>query len=466
MGQCRAAIKGALAAVVLMGCSYGGVESTEAEPIGASEEALTGPALLGKVLFDHALPDTNGRSCATCHVQAEHTALRIANVEARFQAHPCDPLFHPLDADDPGAAQLTFDHLRKRGLIRITLPLAPNLDLIDDAGNVITNAARTISVWRGVPSIENTALTAPYLTDGRATSLEQQAASALHDHSQIAHPPLNATLGKIAAFEKEVFSSAGMKSVFDAIKAGQTPPDPDPPFPAGSDEAAGKALFQVACEGCHGGHRGTQITDRAAHDQLFIALNPDGTLQTTTLPDGTSVPVPLGGHDDDEFLNIGISFGAYLRQVPPELGGLPNTSGLTFPHYRLRFYTSSSRTQKLVDLPPPLFDPVTGQPMLGPNNFPQAFTVDPGRSIITGDPADYEAFDVPSLHGIANTAPYYHDNSRLDLQSVLDLYSRAILPFIPSIGLPGVVPPAGPGLPPESLTALQKAQIIAYLKKI
>jgi hypothetical protein len=28
------------------------------------------------------------------------------------------------------------------------------------------------------------------------------------------------------------------------------------------------------------------------------------------------------------------------------------------------------------------------------------------------------------------------------------------------------VPPAGPGLPPEALTALQKAQIIAYLHKI
>jgi len=29
-----------------------------------------------------------------------------------------------------------------------------------------------------------------------------------------------------------------------------------------------------------------------------------------------------------------------------------------------------------------------------------------------------------------------------------------------------VVPPAGPGLPFESLTATQKAQIIAYLQKI
>jgi cytochrome c peroxidase len=217
MAQYRASIKGALVAGVLAGCSSGGVESLSAEPLGASDEALTGPAYIGKLLFDHPLPGTNGRSCATCHV---------------------------------------------------------------------------------------------------------------------------------------------------------------------------------------------------------------------------------------------------------ELGGLPNTSGLTFPHYRLRFYTDASRSQKLVDLPPPLVDPVTGQPLLGPNNFPQAFTVDPGRSIITGDPADYEAFDVPTLHGIANTAPYFHDNSRLDLESVVNLYSRAILPFIPSIGLPGVVPPAGPGLPPESLTATQKAQLIAYLKKI
>lgn len=40
-------------------------------------------------------------------------------------------------ADDPTAAHLTFDHLCT-GLVRVALPLPPNMDVIDLAGNVGT----------------------------------------------------------------------------------------------------------------------------------------------------------------------------------------------------------------------------------------------------------------------------------------------------------------------------------------
>src|SRR5262249_38058734 len=105
-------------------------------------------------------------------------------------------------------------------------------------------------------------------------------------------------------------------------------------------------------------------------------------------------------------------------------------------------------------------------PALAPTGVPQAFSVDPGRAIITGDVADWEAFDVPQLRGIAQTAPYFHDNSAPDLGAALDIYSRFILPALPQLGMPRVVPPAAPGLPPEALTPEQKAQIIAYLNRI
>src|SRR6185369_9271523 len=107
------------------------------------------------------------------HTASDHMALNATSAEARYQANPGDALFHPIDADDPAAATLTYDHLRK-GLVRVGLSLAANLDVIDDAGNVITNADRTITVWRGVPTIENVALTVPYLSDGRAATLEEQ----------------------------------------------------------------------------------------------------------------------------------------------------------------------------------------------------------------------------------------------------------------------------------------------------
>jgi cytochrome c peroxidase len=432
----------------------------------ASAEALTGPANNGRHFFDEALPGTNGRSCATCHAESAHFALSGADAEARFQADPGDLLFHPKDADDPTAAAPTYEHLRRRGLVRVTLALADNLDVIDDAGNVVTNADRTLWVWRGVPTVENTALTAPYQYDGRAATLQAQALGALRDHSQIRRAPAGPILDHLAAFEKTVFSSPRVAALAADVADGRPPRDPDPPFAPGSPEAAGKALFQVACAPCHGGASGAQIVNRAVHAQFFPVLDVHGSPEFTVLPDGSIVTTLSNTHQDDEFLVLGIAGLTYLTQVPPQFGGIPNPDGLDFPHYRLRFYTDGTRAHQVVDLPPSPFDPRTGQPVNGRNFFPQLFSVDPGRAVITGDPLDFEAFDVPQLRGIAHTAPYFHDNSAPDLGAMLDIYSRFILPALPPLGLPPVVPPAGPGLPPESLTAAQKAQLVAYLQRI
>src|SRR5262249_42624117 len=154
-----------------------------------------------------------------------------------------DPLFNRLDADDPDAVTPTYDHL-KAGLVRVTLPLADNLDLVDEAGNVVTNAERTISVWRGVPSIANVSYTGPYQWHGRAATLEEQAIAALRAHSQITHDPPPAQLRKIAEFERSVFSSAAAETIGDALADGETPPNVEQHFPPGSNEALGQAIFQ------------------------------------------------------------------------------------------------------------------------------------------------------------------------------------------------------------------------------
>ncbi len=166
--------------------------STPDGPTAEAESAVSnGNPVPGQHDFDDALPHTNGRSCATCHVAADGFSLTPAHVAAVYAQNPHDPLFNPIDADDPGAAVPTYDHL-KAGLVRVTLTLADNLDVVDASGNVITNAQRTISVWRGVPSTENVAYTAPYQYDGRApTPSEVQAVGALDLHSQIvaSRPP-------------------------------------------------------------------------------------------------------------------------------------------------------------------------------------------------------------------------------------------------------------------------------------
>ena len=405
----------------------------------------------GEHLFDHALPHTNGRACATCHVAADHFALTPAHVAA---TPATDPLFARIDADDPAAAVPTYDHLGA-GLVRITLKLADNLDVIDASGNVITNADRTITVWRGVPSIENVAYTAPYQYDGRAPTLEIQALGALRAHSELAGFPHHDALDRIADFEKTVFSSPDAEAVARALEDHEQPAPLDLHLQPGSDAALGAQLFTNVCGRCHGTPTTNRIVEQPVFDSFFPVQQADGTITVVgRLPDGVAIPGSfMQNVDRSHEGTLGISGLAVLRQ----LGALPNPSGLTLPSYRIRFYTDATRTTKRVDMPP-------APPGIGPSLFPEPFTVDPGRAIITGDPIDWEGFDVPQLRGVAQTAPYFHDNSAPDLRALLDIYSRFILNADPVLQLPPIYPPEGPGLPPESLSPAQKTQLLAFLE--
>ena len=109
---------------------------------------------------------------------------------------------------------------------------------------------------------------------------------------------------------------------------------------------------------------------------------------------------------------------------------------------------------------------LTWTPIVGPNRAPQLFSTDPGRAVISGDPADFEAFDVTPLRGVARTAPYFHDNSHATLRDVVDAYSRFILSAITPMGLPRVNPPEGPGLPGEALSPEQKHDLLAFLNRL
>ncbi len=447
---------GVVCALALAACS--GVEgSPPDDPVDEAASAISdGNSTAGKHAFDNALPHTNGRACATCHVESEHLALSPQHVAALYLQNPQDPLFNRIDADDPDAAVLTFDHL-KAGLVRVTVTLADNVDEIDGSGAVITSAARTISVWRGVPTIENVGYTAPYQYDGRAPTLPVQADAALHAHSQIHREPPAEVLAKIASFERSVFSSPAAAAVSASLAAGTTPAPLDLHFPAGSVEAAGQTVFQEICAKCHGGPTTNAVLDKAVFGSFFPVQHADGTIDIAGfLPTGIALPATF--RDDltpPHEGTLGISAIATLGQ----LGALPNPSGLSLPHYRFRFYTDATRAHLLVDMPPL-------PPGIGPSLIPEPFTVDPGRAIISGDPYDWEGFDVPQLRGIAGTAPYFHDGSAPDLHSLVDEYSRLILPADPVLNLPPIFPPEGPGLPPEALTPLQKTQLLAFLQHL
>ncbi|OJH33966.1 cytochrome c peroxidase [Cystobacter ferrugineus] len=451
-----------------------GARATNAQAMTEAQAPL-GHVAAGKRLFSEAFPQSNGRSCATCHTLSEHTTLRPASVEARLAADPGDPLFHRIDADDPDAARPTYEHLKK-GLVRVVLPLPSNMDVIDDAGNVITPADRKISVWRGVPTIEDLAISGPYQLDGRAATLEEQAQAAILSHSE-GHEVGLAPLKQIADFERSVFSSPRARFVSELLKAGvprDQIPSPEDFMLLTAQEQRGREVFELACAACHGGPTTNQITNRAVHAALSAALKPDGNILFTQVPGQgpVRVRVPRPGN---EFVNIGFGSLSYLGQI----GQLPlYTSSVELPRYRFRFYTDGTRQHAVTELPPiPVtasgepFDPTpaldeNGLPIVGPNGLPQWFTTDPGRALITGDPLDFEAFDVPPLRGIAGTAPYFHDNSHETLRDVVDGYSQLILPFTEGMNLPPVHPPETPGGLPEALSPKQKQDLLEFLKRL
>jgi cytochrome c peroxidase len=401
--------------------------------------------------------------------------LRPDSVTARLRANPQDPLFRRLDADDPKAEVPRYAHLEK-GLIRVALPLPDNMDVIDSEGRVVTPADRAIFVWRGVPSVADTAFTGPYQFDGRAPTLQDQAQAAILGHSE-GRAVARRDLDRIAAFERGVFSSFRARFVASLLNLGvplAEIPVPEQYVTLTAEERRGQQVYKSACEGCHGGATTNRIVNREVQAAMFPALTPEGNVQFEIVPGKGPQPVrrPRPGV---EFMNIGFQLASYFGQL--KIAPAFNDS-VELPRYRFRFYADGRRTHKLVDLPPrpvtlsgnpldprPALD-ARGAPIVGPNLVPQLFTTDPGRAAITGDPADFEAFDMPPLRGIARTAPYFHDNSHGTLREVIDDYSRFLLSVVPPLNLPAVHPPERPGGRKESLSPAQKDDLLAFLQRL
>jgi cytochrome c peroxidase len=169
----------------------------------------------------------NGRACADCHMAADRFQLSPASAEARYQAlqqrrlkNPWadDPLFRPVDANDyrvNGDNATDYTNLREHALIRVTLPLPGNVQLIDPSTGQ-PSSERSVDVWRAVPTVINVKLTGPdalnpwardpnpsggYQLDARFGSLQEQALGALQAHAEIQVAPPQRFLDDLSAFQ-------------------------------------------------------------------------------------------------------------------------------------------------------------------------------------------------------------------------------------------------------------------------
>ena len=384
----------------------------------------------------------NGRSCADCHMASDNFQLSPANVERRYQTlqifkrilrRADDPLFRPIDADDfrvNGAAAHDFSNLRENALVRVTIPLPPNIRLIDPSTNA--RSTETVAdVWRAVPTIEDVRLTGPddqtpwprgpnvsggYQLDGRKGTLQEQAEGAFTSHAQTVAVPSRRLLDDLAAFQNRVFSSPRVRAFADAVATG-TSPLPDTDLPLSALEKQGKAVFTRACTQCHGGpgHSTPQAPAVRYHDISSQCPRPVD----------TAVPARFN-----------------FKPCPQRLARNARTYEITLP---------------------------TGATILRVSS-------DPGRALLTGfagvgPPAadDWNKFDVPTLRGIRNTAPYFHNNSAATLEEMVDHYTeffkrvQALLPpgtrYPPVISTDGVTVDRPPV--PAEIPAL-----LAYLRRL
>ena len=404
--------------------------------------------------------DGNGRSCADCHVPSEHFQLSPAVARTRFEAlmakrehNPTadDPLFRPIDADDfrtNGNNASDYSNLIDNALVRVTLPLPPNVRLLDSTTCTVAGpdcqltGETSVDVFRAVMPVLNVAITgiddvAPvwppaaqvrpslgwdpkgpnlqggYQADARFGTLQEQARGALLAHAQVVFEPPARMLDDLAAFQKTLFSSPGVERLAQAIESGAEFPDPDPEL--SEPEQKGKQVFRRACAQCHGG-----------------VLHPSGSTPETTIPRPiaryhnifTPCPRPI----QDGF-----------APCPPRLARNARMYRITLANGAFQFVTTS----------------------------------DPGRLLLTGQPLDLGVMDVPSLRGIASTAPYFHNNSAATLEEVLDQYDALFRrverlfspPVVPVRNLPAILSSDGVTLDRGFVTAAERPALLAYLRK-
>jgi mono/diheme cytochrome c family protein len=444
-------------------------------------DVATGPAhapvdsavCRGKVNFhDRTLAGLggNGRACADCHMPSERFQLTPAAALARFEAMTGsgedDPLFRPIDANDfrvNGAAAHDYTNLIMNGLVRVTLPLPPNVKLLDCGSTVpCPPTARPTSetvadVWRSVPSIFNVNITGPdglapvslrgvnpsggYQLDGRIDTLQNQALAALRAHASVTVDAPVSFLDDVAGFQRTQFSSPSVQVLSDAMAAGTVPlPDPDPEL--NELETAGKAVFNRSCGQCHG--------DQGGH--------PSGTTPISQGTPGTATALI-------RYHTIASTCPRPVDTVSPPRFVFKACSPSQMANVRTYEITNSG-------VPP------SGTPCGGsapqPPCVTRVTTSDPGRMLLTGypvpgGPGDIEHFDNPNLRGISKTAPYFVSNTAATLEEVLDNY-RAFFqrvaiqaPTAPLLTTqPGVVPPVHD----RPFTDTEVPALLAYLQKI
>jgi cytochrome c peroxidase len=442
---CRNSVR-PVTTILALACAF----SAMAAPDGFSSDPLTTPDASGWLrtftpagTIDTGNPffqslGTNGRSCNSCHRQAQGWTVTPAELQQRFAVtQGLDPIFRTNDGSvSPFADVSTLAARRKayalllnRGLIRVGLPIPANaefsLTAVDDPYHYAS--AAELSLFRRPLPATNLGFLTTVMWDGRETaapfkppmdagvdsadldaSLASQAKDAVLGHAQGTAAPSDAVLAQIVAFESGLSTAqirddnAGLLNDDDAIGGPRVLANLR--FYVGINDALGAdptgAAFDPSAMHLfdawatqHGNGRTGRARAAIQRGEALFNTFPITITGVAGLNDVTGQPSIQGHcstcHDTPNVGNHSVA-------APLDIG-LADASRRTpdMPLYTLTNNQTGASVQ----------------------------TTDPGRALLTGKWADIGKFKGATLRGLAARAPYFHNGSAATLMDAVDFYN-------------------------------------------
>jgi hypothetical protein len=385
----------------------------------------------------------NGRTCATCHIQASAWSIQTTDVVSRFNAtQGLDPLFATVDGVDcPNADMSTLAHrtsnttfIRTMAVFRIDLPIPANaeffLSAVNDPCGFIQPGSNHLSLYRRpLPAANLNVLTGvmwdqrntiqPVSTSNSAAQnlaaiqadVDQTTITATMTHAQGTQQPTGAQIAAIDAFEFANFTAQVNSSTASGLNQ--------------LNATGGAVPLQAQTMQSFVGQNdpfGNNPTGAQFNNQAMTIYTP----WTSLTPSGSGDTVTIArlsvarGENIFNTRPINITGVAGLNDVlnQPLIVGTcttchdtPNIGNHSIP-LMMNTGVSSHHNQ--------------GQPIYTLQNISNGQTTqtsDPGLAMITGKWADIGKFKVPVLRGLAARAPYFHNGETHSLTGVAIFYN-------------------------------------------
>ena len=417
---------------------------------------------------------SNGRSCASCHVQTDGWTITPGGLQARFDATKgTDPVFRTNDGSNSPLADVSTVEARRRAysmllnkaLIRVGIGIPANAEFelaaVDDPYGYAN--ANELSLFRRPLPTANLKFLSTVMWDGRETfkdpaspdclfgtstcfasihfDLANQSSSATTGHAQAAQPLTTAQRAAIVAFETGLFTA----QVFDRD--------------AGRLNALGARGGPIAAstQTFYFGINDTLVGDYRTH----AAFTPT----VMTLYDAWSNVVPNAASADDEERNRAVAVArravargqALFNSKPIQITGVKGLNDdlgvAVIPGTCTTCHNAPNAGDHSVPLP---LDIGVADAARRTPDMPlytlrhkatgaSVQTTDPGRALITGKWNDIGRFKGPILRALASRAPYFHNGMAKDLDEAVEFYNTRF----------------GIGLSPD-----EKADLVTFLRSL